>query len=393
MDEIGHIKRDYMEADNVNELERRLKVMKYDLVQCKERVPKIKVFLNKRPSRHEIINFTFQIQQLINSGVPILDSLYDLKDGLNQGTMKEAISSIIVAIENGKTLSQALSQHSEIFDTVYVALVRVGEESGNLSEVLKDITKILQWHDELIEHTKKIMLYPVIVSSVVILVVSFLMIFLVPQLLPFIESLGNEIPMHTRVLLTISSLMASYWYAVFGLSILFVIGIKKLSNKNASIRLMIDKFKLNMYFIGPLILKTSLARFSYFFAMMYRSGLNVLDALKLSEKLLNNLALEKSIMEARLKIADGEIISESFKSVGLFPQLVIRMLKLGEHTGSLDDALMNVSYFYNRELKETIEKLEEVITPILTIVMGGIMLWIMSAVLGPIYNSLSNIRL
>jgi len=393
IDEAGKIRRDYLEAENEAELEQRLNIMGLELVQCKEREYKTSLFAKKSPPRQEIINFSFQMQQLTRSGVSILDGLHDLKDSLNEGMMKEVLASLISSIEGGKTFSQALSEHPEVFDTVYVTLVQVGEETGNISVVLQDIAETLQWHDELIAHTKKIMIYPSIVSVVVMVVVSFLMIFVVPQLLPFLESIGGEIPIHTRALLAVSNFMSDYWYVFFGLPFISIILIKNLAKNIPAVRLMVDGLKLRIYIVGPLLLKTSLARFANYFAMMYRSGLTVLDALKISEKLLDNAVLEKAIIEARLKISDGEVISESFKSVKIYPQLVIRMLKVGENTGALDEALMNVSYFYNREVKETIGKLEAAITPILTIILGGIMLWIMSAVLGPVYDSLSKMQM
>jgi len=124
---------------------------------------------------------------------------------------------------------------------------------------------------------------------------------------------------------------------------------------------------------------------------MYRSGLTVLDALKISENLVNNVVLSKAIIDSRGYIEEGEQISESFRAVDIFPPLIVRMLKVGENTGALDDALVNVSYFYNREVTETIDKLEAAITPVLTVILGLIMMWIMSAVLGPVYDSLSKI--
>lgn len=154
----------------------------------------------------------------------------------------------------------------------------------------------------------------------------------------------------------------------------------------------IDRFKLRLYIFGPLLLKINLARFSTYFAMMYASGLTVLDSLKISESLVSNAVLSQAIKDVREGIADGVQISESFNSVSVFPPLIIRMLKVGENTGALDEALLNISYFYNREVRENVDKMEAAMSPILTVVLGGIMLWIMSAVLGPIYDSLSKIQ-
>jgi len=392
IDSNGKIRNDRIEADNLLDLEKRLSGMGLDLINYKQKKPSLINFKSKGISRKDLINFTFQMQQLTKSGVSILDGLGDLKDSVPDGRMKEMLLGLSDEIQGGKTFSGALSEFPEIFDSVYITLVQVGEESGRISEVLHDMAETLKWHDELIAHTKKIMIYPAIVTVVIIGVVSYLMIALVPELIPFIKDLGGEIPIHTRALLATSSFLGNYWYFVFGVPIFLFVLTTQLAKRKPKVRMLIDRLKLRLYIFGPLILKTNLARFANYFAMMYASGITVLDGLKISEMLVNNAVLTQSIRDVRERIADGGQISESFDAVNVYPPLVIRMLKVGENTGNLDEALLNISYFYNREVKESVDKMEAAMTPVLTIILGGIMLWIMSAVLGPIYDSLSKIQ-
>lgn len=393
IDESGKVRNDNIEADNLLDLEQRLSGMGMDLINYREKKPGLFSFSSKGIQRKELINFTFQMQQLTKSGVSILDGLGDLRDSVSAGRMKEVLSGLVEEIQGGKTFSGALAEFPEIFDTVYITLVKVGEETGRIAEVMNDMAATLKWHDELIAHTKKIMIYPAIVTVVITAVVSYLMIFLVPELIPFIEELGGVIPVHTRALIATSWFLGNYWYLVFGTPVVLYFTIHYLAQRKPEVRMFIDKLKLRLYIFGPIILKTRLARFSNYFAMMYSSGLTVLDSLKISELLMGNAVLSKSIIDIREKIADGGKISDSFASVNVYPPLVIRMLKVGENTGALDEALLNISYFYNREVKESVDKMEAAMTPILTIVMGGIMMWIMSAVLGPIYDSLTTIQL
>ncbi|VAW73443.1 Type II secretory pathway, component PulF / Type IV fimbrial assembly protein PilC [hydrothermal vent metagenome] len=393
IDASGKIRHDSIEADNILDLEKRLMAMGMDLINFRKKNPSIISFKTKSISRQDLINFTFQMQQLTKSGVSILDGLEDLKDSANTNRMQEVLSGIIDEIQGGKTFSLALAEFPEIFDTVYITLIQVGEESGHLPQVLHDMAETLKWHDELIAHTKKIMIYPAIVTVVIVAVVSYLMIALVPELIPFIEDLGGEIPIHTRALIATSSFLGNYWYLVFGTPISLFFILQALARRRPDVRMILDRIKLKIYIFGPLILKINLARFSNYFAMMYASGITVLDALKISELLMGNAVLTKSIQDVRAKIADGQMISESFYSVNTYPPLVIRMLKVGENTGALDEALLNISYFYNREVKESVDKMEASMTPVLTIILGGIMMWIMSAVLGPIYDSLTKIQL
>lgn len=393
IDAGGRIRNDSIEADNLLDLEQRLSGMGMDLINFKEQRPGSFKFKSKGISRKDLINFTFQMQQLTKSGVSILDGLTDLKDSVPDGRIKEVLAGLTDEIKGGKTFSGALAEFPEIFDTVYITLIKVGEESGRISEVLHDMAETLKWHDELISHTKKIMIYPAIVTTVIIAVVTYLMVALVPELIPFIEDIGGEIPMHTKALIFTSDILGEYWYIIFTTPVVLFLFIKHLAKQKPKVRLFIDRMKLSIYIFGPLLLKTDLARFSNYFAMMYASGLTVLESLKISELLVSNAVLTQSIKDVREKIADGGTISESFHSVDVYPPLVIRMLKVGENTGALDESLLNISYFYNREVRESIDKMEAAMTPLLTVILGGVMLWIMSAVLGPIYDTLTKIQL
>lgn len=245
----------------------------------------------------------------------------------------------------------------------------------------------------MISQTKKIMIYPAIVSLVVLLVISFLMIYLLPQLIPFIKSVGTEVPTYTVVLLAVSDVFVNYWYVIFSLPFLFYFGVQIGKKYSPRFEYMLDRVKLKIWLFGPLMMKVKLARFANYFAMMYASGSTVLDSLKIAEDMMDNRVLEDSVRNARQQISDGMQISESFESTGVFPSMIVRMLKVGEDTGAMDEALLNVSYFYNREVKEYIGKIEPTMMPVLTVILGLIMMWIMMAVLGPVYDAVSGVKL
>jgi type IV pilus assembly protein PilC len=393
INESGKIKSDTMIASNAMELEKRLNSMGFDLLSYAEQSKVSKSFLRrKRISRRELINFTFHIEQLMKSGVPLLDSLRDVRDSMDYSHFTDVLQTIIDDIEGGKTMSLALSAHENIFDKVYVTLVRVGEETGRLPEVLNDMAETLRWQDELASHTQKILIYPIIVSVVVLSVVSFLMIYLMPQLIPFIKNIGGTIPMYTQILIVTSKIFVNYWYIILATPVIVYYAIKYSARNNIKVRTRIDRMKLKIWLFGPLIMKVKLARFASYFAMMYSSGITVLDALRISEDMVDNVVLSNSIREARNKISDGTQISESFSGTGVFPSMIVRMLKIGEDTGAMDEALLNVSYFYNREVRESIDKIEPAMVPALTIVLGFIMMWIMMAVLGPVYDAVAGIK-
>lgn len=395
IDQQGQIRNDVIEADNPLELEQRLQSMGFDLIRFKEQKGRHVglSFKRKTVSRADLINFAFDMEQMTRSGVPILEGLKDLRDSMVNIYFKEILTSVIDDIQGGKTFSQSLEVHSRVFDNVFITLVRVGEESGRLSEVLHDLAETLKWQDELISHTKKIMIYPTLVSIVVFSVVTFLMIYLIPKLVPFIKDMGGEIPFYTTALIATSNFFVDYWYLVIGVPILVTMMVKYYASKNPKFRYKLDSFKLRIWLFGPLLLKIKLARFSNYMAMMYTSGITVLNSLEISKDLVDNMVLSHAIKSTSNRISEGDSISSSFSEVDIFPPLVIRMIRVGENTGALDTALMNVSYFYNREVKEAIEKIEPTIGPALTIVLGGIMMWIMLAVLGPVYDTISNLKI
>lgn len=388
MDAHGRIIRGHVDANNENDLEARLERMGLDLIsyQHKKRLSHTK----GRVTRMELITFCFHLEQLTRSGIPIMSGLMDLRDSLPQSAFRDVISNLIDNIEGGEQLSEAMLHFPETFDKVFVSLIYAGETSGELSRVFKHLTETLKWQDEMIARTRKMLMYPAFVAVVVLSVFFFLMIYLVPQLVSFIENMGGELPTHTKILLATSDIVINYWH--FILIVPIFSGIVLMSAIKVSPRLAfeVDCFKLKLWVIGPILEKIILARFANFFALLYGSGVSVLDSLDICKNIMGNRLLENALQDVRDSIADGVSIGESFEQVKLFPPLVLRMVRVGESTGELDSALANVSYFYDRDVKESIDRMQALIEPTLTVIMGALLAWIMLSVLGPIYDKISN---
>jgi type IV pilus assembly protein PilC len=275
---------------------------------------------------------------------------------------------------------------------VFVSLIRSGEQTGRLAEVLASLTESLKWEDELAAQTKKLVMYPAFVASIVVLVFFFLMIYLVPQMTGFIKNMGQQIPLQTRVLMAVSDFFVGYWWTVIAAPILAWIGLRLAMKNNPKVGYTIDHLKISLPLVGPILRKIILSRFASTFAMMYASGITVLDAIRSCEEIVGNKPLENALRMAGQQIADGKNTSAAFADLALFPPLVIRMLRIGEATGALDTALLNVSYFYNREVREAIGKLQAMIEPALTVVLGLVLGWVMLAVLGPVYDTISKMK-
>ncbi|MBF0340094.1 MAG: type II secretion system F family protein [Magnetococcales bacterium] len=393
-DSKGKIQKGSMDAANLDDLELRLDRLGLMLISQKPlsaggQGPAL--FRGKVVSRQDVILFCFHMEQLTNAGVPILKGLADFRDGVENPRLRNVAVSLVEDVESGKTLSDALGNHPRIFDPIFVQLILMGERTGRLAEIFRDLAQSLKWEDEIIAQAKKVMIYPSIVGLTVTALVFFMMIFLVPQLMAFITEMGEKVPMHTRALVATSDFIVEFWPILVSLPVAGVILTRFLCRISKTARRKVDALKLKIWIIGPLMRKIILVRFSNAFALMYKSGITVLEALRICEGLTTNLVIQEALHQARELVSEGREISGSFAQVKLFPPLVLSMLQVGESTGGLDVSMKNVSYFYDREVKETIGKLETLIEPVLTMVLGGMMGWVILSVLGPIYDLIAKL--
>ena len=381
-----------VEAVNLFDLEQRLVRMGLDLVSGAPSAQRTRLIGGSRVARQDLINFCFHLEQLATAGVPLLEGLNDLRESVENARFREVVSGLIESIEGGRNLSGSLAEYPEVFSKVFVSLVRSGEQTGRLPEVLKSLSESIKWEDELAAQTKKIVMYPAFVGSIVLMVTFFLMIYLVPQMTGFIRNIGQEIPLQTRILIAVSDFFVGYWWAAILAPILAWGGLKAAASYNPAVQLAIDRYKLSAPLVGPILRKIILSRFASSFAMMYGSGITVLDAIRSCEEIVGNKVLENALRTAGQQIAEGKNMTAAFADLGLFPPLIIRMLRIGEGTGALDTALLNVSYFYNRDVRESIGKVQALIEPALTLFLGAILGWVMLSVLGPVYDAISKMK-
>lgn len=380
------------DAANLIDLEMRLKHGGLDLINAKEQED-VATFGGGKIKRIDLITFFFNLEQLTRAGVPLLECLGDLRDTMEDAAFREIIASMVESIENGKKLSQAMAEHPNAFDKITANLTKAGENSGRLVDVFGHLTESLKWQDEMASQTKNMMIYPLFVGTVVLAITFFLMIYLVPQLVGFIKGMGQEIPFQTRMLLATSWFFVNYWYlilltppALFGLFKLALISYPGLQYH-------LDNLKLNIWPTGPILRKIILARFANTFAMMYSSGITILDCIANSRDLVSNQVISQSLQNVMREIESGKNLTQSFQQAGIFPPLVVRMLKVGEATGQLDQALLNVSYFYDRDVKDSIKKVQVLIEPTMTIILGTLLGWVMLSVLSPIYDIISKVKM
>lgn len=393
IDQLGKTIQGSMDATNVADLEMRLEKMKADLLTYTEKEAGADIFGRFKVSRQDLINFSFHLEQLSRSGVPLLEGLADLRDGEENPSFRDVIAGVIEAIEGGKSFSEALALYPSVYDSIFVNLIKVGEKSGQMSEVLADITDTLKWQDEILAKAKKVMAYPMIIGGLIFAVIIGMMIFVVPDIMDAIVSLGGVIPFETRALMATSNFIVDYWYLIIAAPFIIKLVINHYHKTNSKFRYQFDNFMLNVMIVGAVNKKIKLSRFTRYFALMFSSGITVLEAITLSKGVVSNAVLEDAIERAWVQISEGATISESFQNTGVFPPLVVRMMRVGETGGRMDEALKNVTYFYERDINDSIDKMEPLMQTALMVVLGLIVMWLALSILGPIYDTIATIDL
>lgn len=393
VDQQGHTSRGSLSAANEVDLELRLRRMGLDLVTLRQMDSRASSFARGAASRRDLITFCFHMEQISRAGIPILDGVRDLRDSMDNPRFRDILTALLEDMEGGKLMSQALAAHPAVFDVVIVNLVKAGEQTGLMREVFENLGASLKRQDELAAQTKRLLIYPTLVLSMVGIIILLLLLFLVPQIAGLIQNMGIALPLQTRILLWLSESLRNWWPLFLILPVAIGSALVFALRTSERARFIADDVKLRLPVVGPILHKISLARFTNFFALMYRSGITILDALRAGEDIAANRVIADAIRRAGARIGNGEGLTESFQSLSVFPPLVIRMLRVGETTGALDDALENVSYFYTREVSDSVEKSLKILEPALTVLLGLVMAVIVGSVLLPMYDVLGTVKL
>ncbi|MET0209135.1 MAG: type II secretion system F family protein [Burkholderiaceae bacterium] len=390
IDAEGRMSNGNMDAVNAIDLELRLKRLGLDLITF-ESARKSAAARNRRVSREELITFCFHLSQLLKAGVNIIEALTDLRDSMENPGFKQVVASLLEDIEGGQKLSEAMASHPYVFDGVFVSLVSAGERSGQLTEVLDELTENIKWQDEMSSQAKKALVYPLIVLVVVIGVLFVLMTVLVPQLASAFKTLVPKLPRETEFLVALSAFFVKWWYLMLGVPAIAGTAIYAFSRTDERMRRILDELSLKLPLLGAIRTKIILARFSTFFAMLYRSGISVLECISICEKIMGNRVMEEGLQRVGRSISEGQGISQAFTATKLFPPLVLRMLRVGESTGGLDAALLTVSYFYNRQVRESIGRMQQLLGPATTVFLGILIAGILYTIFLPIYDVIGKV--
>lgn len=378
-------------ADNELDLEMRLKPIGLDLIDTREAKTKTASPFGKIKLKDMII-LCMHLEQLDRAGVSLHEALADVRDSSESPKLRDVLTDVYESVKNGNMLSKALAEYPRIFNDVFTGLIAAGEKTGNLAESFTHLADHLKWSAEIRRKVKKATRYPIVLLLMLVGVISVLMLFVVPKLVEFIVSQGFTIPLHTRALIAVSYAFEHYWYLILGIPIALVMGLLFAYRVSEGFAYRVDATMLRTPVIGPVVRKIDLARFVHFFAVMYNSGIDILDSLEAAKGVVKNRVLRESIDLVKTNVTEGNSLTSSLRLSSQFPNLVIRMFKVGEDSGNMGEALENINFFYNREVNDAVDGLVGMIQPALTVVMGILIFWIIAAVFGPLYESFSKMK-
>ncbi|HTK85678.1 MAG TPA: type II secretion system F family protein [Patescibacteria group bacterium] len=393
----GRPVRGVITAINEVDLHNQLQSGGLELIQCsaidKKKGPLAAISFGNKVKTRDLIQLFFNLEQMQNAGVPLLEALSDIRDTTEHDALRDIMSEIHKDVSEGSSLSEAMASHPKVFTNLYISLVGSGEETGDLTSAYRQLVKFLTWVDEMQRKVRKATRYPIIVTVVVLLTITIMMTVVVPQICGFIKNIGQELPIYTTALMATSDFFQTYWWAVLSAPILTIIIIKVLRRSSDEMAYRFDAYMLRMPIAGNLIRKISIARFAQTFGALFASGIDVLNGLEAARKTVSNRALNEALDGIQEQVRAGSPLSDAFNASGEFPSMVIRMLKIGEESGNLTVVLERVSEFYTNDVDEAIQGLIATIEPSLTGIMGGMILWIAVAIFGPIYGSFEHMNM
>jgi type IV pilus assembly protein PilC len=338
-----------------------------------------------RARKDELVIFTRQLSTMISAGIPLLESLEVLAAQVDNPGFAKTLKMISEDVRGGADYSTALSRHPRVFKQIYVSMVKAGEVSGQLDEILSRLAEYLESSAKLKREIKAAMTYPIISLVMVVSITLFLMIGIVPQFRPIFDSLGVKMPGLTLAVLSVSAWLVKNWIASGGIAVAIFVGLV-IFKRSESGGYAIDWFFLKMPIFGTLFQKVALSRFSRTFSTLLRSGVPILGSLEIVAETAGNRIIAKAVLHARDSVKNGNSLSEPLDQSPVFPPMVTRMIAIGEKSGSLEQLLEKISTFYDEQVSAAVKSLTSMIEPLLIGLMGGLVGTIVLAVFLPIFE-------
>ncbi len=390
----GQFIEDVMEASNTGAVAEKLDSWGYVPLKIKEsKESSTKLFggSKEKVKVDDVVLFTRQLHTLLKAGVPLLSSLEALMDQGTNVAFRNVVQDIYLTIEGGRSFSEALSLHPTVFPKLYVSSIKAGELSGQLDEVLGRMAEVLEHEKNTRDKLKSAMRYPIIVVIALVIAFVVLIVLVVPRFASMFTQLGAQLPLPTRMLIATSKFLQHDLHFI-SLGVFFAyVGFKRFI-KTPKGRLWWDEQILKIPVFGDLMMKNALSRFSKMFETLNRSGLPILQTLEIVAETVGNEKIGQEVRKISDGVQRGEGIARPMRRSKIFPTLVVRMVAIGEQSGSMEEMLSTISNHYDLEVDYAIKNMTSMIEPMLTVVLGAFILFLALSIFLPMWNVMSLIH-
>jgi type IV pilus assembly protein PilC len=338
----------------------------------------------------DIVIFTRQFATMINSGLPLVQSLDILAEQTENESLRVVIKEVLSGVESGNTLADALEKHPKVFTSLFVNMVAAGEAGGILDTILLRLATFLEKNDALVRKIKGAMIYPAVIFSVAGGAVTVLLAFVIPTFQEMFDASGVALPLPTQIVIKMSETLQSYWWLMLAAAIAGGFMLRQFYKTDAG-ELAVDKLLLSLPILGDMQRKAAVARFTRTLGTLVSSGVSILEGLEITAKTSGNRVIHDAVMGSRASIAGGETIAGPLKESGVFPPMVVQMINVGEQTGGLDEMITKIADFYDEEVDAAVSALLAALEPIMIVVLGVVVGGMIVAMYLPIFDMINTV--
>ncbi|MCX6338402.1 MAG: type II secretion system inner membrane protein GspF [Candidatus Aureabacteria bacterium] len=392
LDQNGNAATGVIDADSAKDARAKLRLQQLFAVEIKETEKGISLStkvsvktLFKRVGLRETTVVTRQLATLLKAGLPLVRALQAIEDQLADSPLRTHIIEVREDVNRGVSLADALGKHPKIFSDLYVNMVRAGESAGALDSILERLATFNEKMLALQNKVRSAMIYPIFMSVIAVIAVGLLLTFVVPTITKVFTETKQNMPGPTVLLLNASRFMKSYWWVLILVGVSLTVLMKR-ARKKKGVKFFMDRLKLRMPVFGPLARKMAVSRFARTLSILTASGVPILKAMGIVRTIVNNEVLSKAIDDAAEAVGAGKSISEPLAKSGVFPPIVTHMIAVGETSGKIEDMLQNVADAYDTEVENAVVALVSLLEPAMIIIMGGVVGFIVFAILLPIFE-------
>lgn len=392
IDASGRTVKASIEADSESLVLAKLRDQALHCTEIKKTAKKVKMGVGRaKVPLKSLVVFSRQFATMINAGIPILRCLDIVTGQMKNLTLKKALEQVTLDVKSGLTLNEAMSKHPQIFNKLFINMIRAAEVGGILDQILERLAGFLEYEAEVKGKIKSAMMYPTMVLFASMGVLFAMFSFVLPHFKAIFDGMKVDLPPTTKLLFTIGDFMNQYWFVVLAAMLGTFFGLK-FYTKTPKGRWQKDWLAMRAPIFGPLSTKMSIARFCRTFGTLINSGVPMMRSLEIVGDTLGNVLLVDAIDQTRLSIREGNKLSAPLAKSGLFPDMVTCMIDIGEESGKLSEMLVKIGDFYDREVETTVKGLTSLIEPLLIVFMGGIVGFIVLSIMTPIFKLVSSIH-